>query len=69
MAQCGQWDPKITLAIHAKVMDRRDGEPERLKALVESRELVATGGTVIVPDTVEECVESAEPVNSGSKRP
>jgi hypothetical protein len=35
MAQLGDEDPKVTLGISAKVMDRRDGEPERLKALVE----------------------------------
>jgi integrase len=35
MAQLGHADPKVTLGIYAKVMDRRDGEPERLKALVE----------------------------------
>jgi len=69
VAQCGHSDLKIILAIYAKMMDRRDGEPERLKALAEGRELVATGSTVIVPDTVEECLESGEPVNSGSKRP
>ena len=40
MAQCGHTDAKITLGIYAKAMDRRDGEPERLKALVEGRELV-----------------------------
>jgi hypothetical protein len=34
-------------------MDRRDGERERLKALVEDRELVATGSTITVPDPVE----------------
>ena len=65
MAQCDHTDAKVTLGIYAKVMDRRDGEPERLKALVEGRELVATGSTVIVSDPVEEDVVPAEPVNSG----
>jgi hypothetical protein len=69
MAQCDHTDAKVTLGIYAKVMDRRDGEPERLKALVEGRELVATGSTITVPDPVEEYGEPAEPVNSGSKRP
>jgi hypothetical protein len=27
--------PTLALAIYAQMMDRRDGEPERLKALVE----------------------------------
>jgi integrase len=39
MAQLGHVDPKVTLGIYAKVMDRRDGEPERLRDLVEGREL------------------------------
>jgi hypothetical protein len=34
MAQLGHVDPKVTLAIYAR-RDRRDGEPERLKALVQ----------------------------------
>src|SRR5262245_19141766 len=29
-------DPTVTLRFYAKVMDRRDGEPERLRALVEA---------------------------------
>jgi integrase len=48
MAQLGHADPKVTLGIYAKVMDRRDGEPERLKALVQGRESV--GSTITVPD-------------------
>src|SRR5262249_45357203 len=34
IAQLGHADPTVTLRFYAKVMDRRDGEPERLKALV-----------------------------------
>jgi integrase len=37
MAQMGHATPNLTLAIYARSMDRRDGEPERLKALVEGR--------------------------------
>jgi hypothetical protein len=36
MQQLGHTDPKITLGIYAKVMQRRDGEFERLKALVKA---------------------------------
>jgi integrase len=32
MAQMGHTTPNLTLAIYARQMDRRDGEPERLKA-------------------------------------
>jgi integrase len=35
MAQMGHTTPNLTLAIYARQMDRRDGEPERLKGLVE----------------------------------
>jgi integrase len=38
MAQMGHTTPNLTLAIYARQMDRRDGEPERLKALVEHRQ-------------------------------
>jgi integrase len=38
MAQMGHTTANLTLAIYARQMDRRDGEPERLKALVEGRE-------------------------------
>jgi hypothetical protein len=41
MAQMGHATPDLTLAIYARCMDRRDGEPHRLKALVEGRELPA----------------------------
>jgi hypothetical protein len=64
MAQCGHTDPKVTLGIYAKAMDRRDGEPERLKALVEGRELVATGSAITVPDPMVGDAEPAEPVES-----
>jgi integrase len=36
MAQMGHSTPNLTLAIYARQMDRRDGEPERLEALVEA---------------------------------
>ncbi len=34
MQQMGHTSPNLALAIYAKAMDRRDGEPERLRALV-----------------------------------
>jgi hypothetical protein len=69
IAQCGHADPQITLGIYAKAMDRRDGEPERLRALVEGRELVATGSTITVPEPVEEYEGPTQPVESGLQRP
>jgi integrase len=41
MAQMGHTTPNLTLAIYARQMNRRDGEPERLKALVEGRDSAA----------------------------
>jgi integrase len=35
MAQMGHTTPNLTLSIYARQMDRRDGEPERLKSLVD----------------------------------
>ncbi|HTU78346.1 MAG TPA: site-specific integrase [Solirubrobacteraceae bacterium] len=43
MAQLGHTTPSLTLAIYARQMDRRDGEPERLRALVEGREWAPLG--------------------------
>lgn len=43
MAQMGHTSPNLTLAVYAREMDRRDGEPERLKALVEGRDWAASG--------------------------
>jgi integrase len=39
MRQMGHTTPHLALAIYAREMDRRDGEPERLRALVEGREM------------------------------
>ena len=37
-AQCGHKTANLTLEIYARAMDRRDGEPERLRALVNGDE-------------------------------
>jgi integrase len=37
MAQMGHTSANLTLSLYARQMDRRDGEPERLRALVEGR--------------------------------
>lgn len=36
MAQLGHTSPQLTLSVYARQMDRRDGEPERLRALVDA---------------------------------
>jgi hypothetical protein len=43
MAQMGHTSPNLPLAIYAREIDRRDGEPERLRALVRGEEWVPTG--------------------------
>jgi integrase len=43
MAQMGHTSPNLALAIYAKAMDRRDGEPERLAALIGRPIRVTTG--------------------------
>jgi GAF domain-containing protein len=46
MAQMGHTTPNLTLAIYARQMNRRDGEPQRLKALVEGRDSAAASNPV-----------------------
>ena len=43
MAQMGHTTPQLTLAIYARQMDRRNGEPERLKAPVEGAQWAPMG--------------------------
>jgi integrase len=45
MAQMGHTTASLTLAIYARQMDRRDGESDRLKALVEGREWQSLAGS------------------------
>lgn len=54
MAQLRHATPSLTLAIYARQMDRRDGEPERLKALVEGHEWapMGTSGDLRARETV-----------------
>jgi len=41
IAQMGHTDPTMTLAIYARAWNRRDGEPDRLRALVNGEPLTA----------------------------
>ena len=45
MQQMGHTTPNLTLALYARHMQRRDGEPERLRALVEGAEWANDGPT------------------------
>jgi hypothetical protein len=44
MGQMGHATPRLALSIYAREMDRRDGEPERLRALVNGRDVPAEDG-------------------------
>jgi hypothetical protein len=54
----GHTTPALTLAIYAREMDRRDGEPERLKALVEGLDW-APLGTTAHPSAVDVAAEGS----------
>jgi hypothetical protein len=58
MAQLGDTSAELTLALYARQMDRRDGEPERLRVLVEDHDWAARrqgkGG-----ETAESAAENA----------
>jgi integrase len=69
MAQLGHVDPKVTLGIYAKVMDRRDGEPERLKGLVRGRVWTALDSGMTHEAPSKNGTRPPEPVNSGVQRP
>ncbi len=55
MAQMGHTSPHLALAIYAREMDRRDGEPERLKSLVSGENWASTGTTkeIVTAEGVE----------------
>jgi hypothetical protein len=59
MAQMGHTSPNLALSIYAKTMDRRDGEPERLRALVQG-EAWAPAGTSVA-ETTPEAIEVDPP--------
>jgi integrase len=49
MAQMGHTSPNLALAIYAKCMDRRDGEPKRLEALVKGHDWAPMGTSPAAP--------------------
>jgi hypothetical protein len=61
MAQLGHTDPKFTLRLYAHMMRRRDGEKERLRALVEGAELPSLGTIAQTPRSAE--VDAGVPEN------
>jgi integrase len=67
--QLGHTDATLTLNYYAREMDRRDGEPERLKALVEGifRQPTDSKGAKATSSPVVD--DARKLVNSGLKRP
>jgi integrase len=65
MGQMGHTTPNLTLSIYARQMDRRDGEPERLKALVQGEEMPPTATDAARPASNGIRAMLSEPVNSG----
>jgi hypothetical protein len=65
MAQMGHTTPNLTLSIYARQMDRRDGKPERLKALVQGEEFVPMGTEAAEATSNGTRAVPSEPVNSG----
>jgi hypothetical protein len=61
-AQMGHTTAGLTLAIYARQMNRRDGEPERLKALVEGREWAALGSSPTESVSVEDPAGTQKPI-------
>jgi integrase len=67
MAQMGHTTANLTLNVYARQMDRRDGEPERLKALVEGREWAAMGSSNPDGAPVEAVDDLRSPIDSGAQ--
>jgi integrase len=53
MAQMGHSDPKLTLSVYAREMRRKDGERERLRALVAGAEPPAVGDSMRHEEALE----------------
>jgi integrase len=59
MAQMGHADPKLTLSVYAREMRRKDGERERLRALVAGAETPEFDGAI----RHEEALDTRVPVD------
>ena len=64
MAQMGHTDPTLTLRVYAQQMRRRDGERERLRALVNGEEWVPSGATA-----ADLCGEAPTVTRAGAPEP
>jgi hypothetical protein len=64
-SQLGHTDPTITLRFYARVMNRRDGEPDLLRPLVERRDWVAAGSSEQDQAAASKGSQPVRPVESG----
>ena len=64
MAQMGHTTANLTLGLYARHMDRRDGEPERLKALVNGDAWGHKGTGAVSNDAPPEPARDAKPAET-----
>ena len=63
MSQTGHTDPRFTLRVYTHLMSRRDGERDRLQALVEGADWAATGSESISEALADEPAPTPETQN------
>ena len=63
MSQTGRTDPRFTLRVYTHLMSRRDGERDRLRALVEGADWAATGSESISEALADEPAPTPETQN------
>jgi integrase len=68
MAQMGHTTANLTLNVYARQMDRRDGEPERLKALVNGRNHQTWGSAGLAPPMGRDASAIRDPAVSDAAR-
>ena len=69
MAALGHRTAAVTLGIYAREMQRRDGEPERLRALVEGRDWTVIGQRMGSGDDTEGAQTADEALSGHEKSP
>jgi len=66
MAQMGHTDPSLTLRVYAQQMRRRDGERDRLRALVNGDEWVPSGANA--PNAARTTITTTTPTAQETAR-
>ena len=66
MAQMGHTDPSLTLRVYAQQMRRRDGERDRLRALVNGDERVPSGANA--PNAARATITTTTPTAQETAR-